>query len=151
MHQLKTVVNHMMWTIWRSCSCISVTSKVSSGDLESHHVSTQLNTYGRFRTIVLDTALHHRQGISFERKAFHPSSRDPQTHRINGKTHWSSSSSMWRPNTLLKHFRLVFPCRFFVCVSICVCVEVGCLDVSLTVLKPVRGMCLYWARYHSDT
>ncbi len=39
-----------------------------------------------------------------------------ETCRINAKMHWSRSSGMWRPNTLLRHFMLVFPliCHLYV-------------------------------------
>ncbi len=48
--------------------------------LHSHHISTQLNTYGRFWTDVLDSALHHHHqntkwGNIFWKNGVHPSSR----------------------------------------------------------------------------
>ncbi len=80
--------------------------------LRSHQISTQSNTYGRFWTDVLDSHhLHHHhqnRGNIFGKNGVHPSS-SPETWRINAKVHWSCSGSTWWPNTLLRHFMLVFP------------------------------------------
>uniref|UniRef100_A0A4W5MXW5 Phosphoinositide phospholipase C n=1 Tax=Hucho hucho TaxID=62062 RepID=A0A4W5MXW5_9TELE len=46
--------------------------------------------------------------ISRGRMGLHSSNRVPDTWRICAKVHWSCSGS-WCPNTLLRHFMLVFP------------------------------------------
>ncbi len=50
----------------------------------------------------------HQMSI-FWKNGVNSSSRIPETCRINAKAYWSCSGGTWWPNTLQRHFMLVFP------------------------------------------
>lgn len=82
----------------------------------SQQISTQLKTYRRFWTDGFDSALHHHHWNSkYVLKEWCPSFQEgSREYRINAKTHWSS---IWWPNTSLRHFQSGFPliCHLSVC------------------------------------
>ncbi len=102
LHPQGTRGHWMVWWVWKWCESYAMAFTVTK---------SQPNWTPRFWTDVLDSTLHHHHqntkwGNVFWMNAVHPSSRD---WRINAKAHWCCSGGTWWPNTLLRHFMLVFP------------------------------------------
>ncbi len=97
---------------WMVCLMRIKMMWIKSCGFHSHPISTQLNTYGRFWSDMLDSVLHHHHHQNnkwwniFQKNAVHPSSRERLGESV---TRWSCSGGSWWTYTFLRHVLLGFP------------------------------------------